>query len=165
MLEYETSEALRRGLPRDIAISPKNAEERLAAMSPEELRAAAIEEAAAITKSASLKSAGEDLSKWLAFHPEYVDSIENARAMAGFHAARGTRLPSLADHEAAYNALRDAGQLNVDQSVLEAQRKLKDQEWAAQTKAQGGIGAQPSEEDMYSMSMDELRRQAQAHGF
>jgi hypothetical protein len=82
--------------------------------------------------------------------------------MVSFVRARGIRAPTLSDLEEAYTALRAAGLLQLNQAVIQKQRKGEIADRAKEIEAQRTL---PDEEELYALPLDEIRRRAAPGGW
>jgi hypothetical protein len=83
----------------------------------------------------------------------------------------GTRWPTLPQWENAFESLKAVGVLKLNQAELQRQAKGEAQERARQIRARGGVAAvatntpTESEEELYEISMDDLRQRATTGGW
>lgn len=83
----------------------------------------------------------------------------------------GTKFPTLYELEDAFKTLKAAGVLKLNQAELNRQAKEQAQERARQIQARGGGAAVAantpleSEEELYEMPLEEIRRRATPGGW
>jgi hypothetical protein len=100
---------------------------------------------------------------WMTLHPEYVDDDHNANLMTMQLRANGCdeRTASIEDCEIAYRQLRASGLLKLDaQTVREQHTKELKQSAKQALNTPGTLFDKTSEEEMYSLPLDELKRRA-----
>lgn len=107
------------------------------------------------------QASASDMDIWVKTHPEFRDTPLNARQLLNqTRSLFGTTSPTLEQAEAAYESLQGTGLLDINQAELARQKDKRDTQRAKEINDAGGIYAanHPSESEMYSMDMDELRR-------
>ena len=100
---------------------------------------------------------------WLILHPEFVDSERNAHLMAMQLRLNGVidGETTIADYELASRQLRESELLKLDPKVVRKQQAEELQQRAdAATKIPGSIFDTTTEEEMYDLPLDELKRRA-----
>jgi hypothetical protein len=90
---------------------------------------------------------------WTKLHPEYVDSDANAYLMRHQLRSNGITHARFEDFDLAYQQLRESNLLKLDQTVVNAQEIQ-----AAKVARKKAQKATLSEEDLYNMPMEDLRR-------
>jgi len=170
MHHYETREAMHRGGvdPTDILLD---------GLSPEQI--AALDKRVRTSEQAQLERSASsiDTATFLELHPEFADCDANSEELKRCLFARGqwnpegTRFPTLYELEDAFKTLKAAGVLKLNQAELNRQAKERAQERARQIRARGGVAAvaanmpTESENELYEMPLDELRRRATPGGW
>jgi hypothetical protein len=155
MRHHERLEAMRRNVPTD-------EEAAFEAMPAEKLRGFIERAMQSDQEKTDLMMSGIDLQTFFELHPEYVDCQANTSPMVSFVRARGIKAPTLSDLEEAYAALRASGLLQLNQAVLQKQRKGEIADRAKEIEAQRTL---PDEEELYALPLDEIRRRATPGGW
>jgi hypothetical protein len=118
-----------------------------------------------------------DTATFLALHPEMIDCDANSEELKRWLYARGqwnpegTRFPTLRELETAFESLKAAGVLKLNQAELTRQAKEQAQERARQIRARGGVAAAAanipteSEEELELMPLEEIRRRGTPGGW
>jgi hypothetical protein len=113
----------------------------------------------------------------LELHPEFADCDANSEELKRCLYARGqwnpegTRFPTLNELEDAFKTLKAAGVLKLNQAELNRQAKEQAQERARKIQARGGVTAAAantpteSEEELYELPLEEIRRRATPGGW
>lgn len=98
---------------------------------------------------------------YLAIHPEVIDNDANAHTIKAALGLFGITAPNQQELDEVVARCKAQGLLHLDKKVLEQQRKA-----ATASKAAEYVKANtmPSEEEMYAMSMEELRRRGNGGG-
>jgi hypothetical protein len=97
---------------------------------------------------------------WVKTKPEFIDHPLNGRQLINqVRTMYGTSTPTLEMLETAYRDLLPTGLLDIDKAELARQKDLSDTQRAKEIKDAGGVYVHnhPSEEEMYSMDMEQLR--------
>lgn len=94
-------------------------------------------------------------------HPEYIDNTKNGNTMRAAFNLFNITTPTQEQYEEVYERCRAQGLLELDQKVLQQQRNE-----AARNKAEAFrvANTMPSEEEMYAMDINELRRRGGGGG-
>jgi hypothetical protein len=111
-------------------------------------------------KADAAMSRGE-MDVWIKTHPEYRDHAANAKQLLNqVRTMFSTVTPSLQQAEAAYDALRDTDLLDINQAELARQKDRSDAQRAKEIQDAGGVyvHGHPSEQEMYEMPLEDLRR-------
>jgi hypothetical protein len=98
---------------------------------------------------------------WLFLHAEYVDNKHNGELMTMQLRANGCneKTASVEDYEKAYRQLQASGLLKLDEQELRSRQTKDLQERVSDAvKTPGSIFDETTEEEMYSLPLDELRR-------
>jgi hypothetical protein len=90
-------------------------------------------------------------------HPEYVDNKRNAETMKHAFGLLGIVNPNLNQMEEVYEKCKAQGLLELNQKVLNEQYAQSTRTYAEDLKA---ATAMPTEEELYSMPLEEVRRRA-----
>lgn len=149
MLEAERLEIMRRSGPdgrRDLnSISPAELRDFInsEAMSNQEREARAHSQACA-----------DGFSQ---IHPEYVDNDRNAATLTHACGLLGIKNPNLVQLEEVFERCKAQGLLELNQKVLNEQFAHNTRTYAEDLKAATTV---PSEDELYQMPMEELRRRA-----
>ena len=109
------------------------------------------------------RETGLNADAWLSLHEEFVDNKRNAELMTMQLRSNGCNetIASVEDYEQAYRQLQASGLLKLDEQELRSQQTKELQERAsAALKTTGSIFDQTTEEEMYDLPLDELRRRA-----
>jgi hypothetical protein len=102
------------------------------------------------------QQSGINADAFLTMHPEIYDTQRNAELFKHeLHRMFGESLLTVNEYEAAYESLRASNLLSLNKTEVEKQRKAADKARYAAQKAQT---VTPSEQDLYDMPLDELRR-------
>ena len=94
-------------------------------------------------------------------HPEYIDSKRNAETMKHACALLGIANPNLNQLEEVYERCKAQGLIELDQKVLNEQFAQSTRTYAEELKA---ASTMPTEEELYALPLDEIRRRAGGGG-
>jgi hypothetical protein len=155
MRHCERLEAMRRAVPTE----DEAAFDDLPAEKIKELfaRAAKSEQ-----EKADLAMSGIDLQTFFELNPAYVDCQQNTTPIVSFLRARGIKAPTLSDMQDAYDSLKAAGLLVLNQAVLQKQRKGEIADRAKEIEAARAL---PDDDELYSLLLEEVRRRATTGGW
>lgn len=142
---YEDQEALRRR-------KPSAEEEELAKLSSAELGEWIKQSYRSEEIKENVKRAQTVADLFLERHPEFVDCLHNGQQMHNYFHTRNISAPGPMDFNDAYNYLRAAGQLRLDENKIRVQRERERFDLA-----------DASEDELRSLPLDELRRRAAMH--
>lgn len=150
---FETREQMRRQ-------KPTREEEHFASLSTEEIRQEYADKSRAEQQNANDAAVFKTAKEWGKAHPEMVRCESNVNELYNFLVAHGVEIPSYADLEVAYDNLRRANKLRLDNGVVQQQEQDAMRELAAQIKTNGVGSLLRSEEELYSMPLEKLRHLA-----
>jgi hypothetical protein len=149
MLEAERHEIMKRSRP--------DGTRDLNSISPAELRTF-IEDESLSNKQrearAHTQAIGDAFSQ---LHGEYIDNKRNGETMKHAFGLLGIVNPSLSQFEEVYEKCKVQGLLELNQKVINEQYALSARTYAEEVRA---ASIMPSEEELYSMPLEEIRRRA-----
>ncbi len=100
--------------------------------------------------------AKHDATVWLSLHPEYINNDYNKKLMEH---EMGVINPTIQDLENAYQALRASDLLQLDQAeIVKQEQQAANQRAKGIKKAGGPLAPMHTEDEMYSMSLEDLRK-------
>jgi hypothetical protein len=153
MLEAERLEIMRRSGP--------DGKRDLNSLSPSEIRDY-IEAEAMTNQEREARAHSQACADGFAqTHPEYLDTTKNAETMKHACALLGIVNPNLNQLEEVYQRCKVQGLLELNQKVLNEQYVQSTRTYAEELKA---ATIMPSEEELYSMPLQEIRRRAGGGG-
>jgi hypothetical protein len=153
MLQAERLEIMRRSRP--------DGKRDLDSLSPAEVRDYLEQEAMTNQEREARANSQACADGFSQLHPEYIDNDKNAETMKHACALLGIVNPNLNQIEEVYQRCRVQGLLYLNQKVLNEQFTQSTRTYAEDLKA---ASTMPSEEELYSMPLEEIRRRAGGGG-
>jgi hypothetical protein len=157
---YDSQEAARHYEVREVQSRGRRIPEQEEAdkLKPEVIRALYYNEMISQARKEASIACKQDADAFFVMHPEYVDSVANARQMGHYFMSRGIESPSLEQMEAAYESLRDAGLLEFNRAELVKLGKQRVRQRVDQIVKQRE--SEPTEEELYKMPLKDLAARA-----
>lgn len=153
MLEAERLEIMRRSGP--------DGKRDLNSLSPSEVKAYFEQEALSNQEREARAHSQACADGFSQIHPEYIDNDRNAATLTHACGLLGIKNPNLIQLEEVYEKCRAQGLLELNHKVLNEQFAKSTRTYAEDLKAATTL---PSEEELYSMPLEEIRRRAGGGG-